>query len=198
MRRLELIRQPKLDYTTLIACIPLTLPDPSGRPIIIIKPRELQTTSSNELRCLLCTYMEGLCVRLQQLNFNHDVKEPPVLQYIVLFDMEGTSLSSAVRSHDLVELSVSLIIPQGWMEVLSVFKQYVLPMFPGMIAAGVCLSRCQLSAAAALRSMTTFSTDGSHHAVFVLNHTWHISSAWTFARHVSSSTALYHDYPNTD
>ena len=115
-----------------------------------------------------------------------------------LFDMEGTSLSSAVRSHGLVELSVSLIIPQGWMEVLSVFKQYVLPMFPGMIAAGVCLSRCQLLAAAALRSMTTFSTDGSHHVVFVLNYTWHISSAWTFARHVSSSTALYHDYPNTD
>ena len=97
MRRLELIRQPKLENTTLIACIPLTLPDPSGRPIIIIKPREPQTTSSNELRCLLCTYMEGLRVRLQQLNFNRDVKEPPILQYIAILDMEGTSFRSAVR-----------------------------------------------------------------------------------------------------
>ena len=139
MRRLELIRQPKLDIARFIVCLPLTSPDPFGRPIVIAKPRELQHTSSLDDQCLLCTCMEALRVRLQQLNFNRDVKEPPVLQYIFLLDMEGMSLSSAVRPYDPVGPSSSLIISQRWMEVLSTFKRHVLPIFPGMIAAGACL-----------------------------------------------------------
>lgn len=62
----------------------------------------------------------------------------------------------------------------------------------------VSLFGAELSEAAALRLMMLFHTDGSHHAVCVLNYTWHISGTWTFARHVSSSMAFQHGHPVSD
>lgn len=94
---MELGRTFNTDSIGFIACLPLTSPDPLGRPIIIIKPTVLQAISSSEIHRVLCACMEVLRIRLQQLNSKRDVKEPPVLQYIAVLDMEGTSFRSAVR-----------------------------------------------------------------------------------------------------
>ncbi|KAH9839140.1 CRAL/TRIO domain-containing protein [Rhodofomes roseus] len=115
--RLHPYSRPRIEPTPFLRCLPLTSVDPFGRPVIIVKPKELQF-SSPQLPFILRTCMEGLRVRFQQLNSKRDVKEPPVLQYIALLDMEGTTFVSP-----------------GWMEVISTFMQQVLPSFPGMLAA---------------------------------------------------------------
>ncbi|KAH9920156.1 CRAL-TRIO domain-containing protein [Fomitopsis serialis] len=115
--RLSPISRPRTDVAQFLRCLPLSSVDSFGRPIIVIRPKGLQL-SSPELPSILNTSMESLRVRLHQLNSKCDVREPPVLQYIALLDMEGVSITSA-----------------GRMDVISKFAQQILPAFPGMIAA---------------------------------------------------------------
>ncbi|KZT71723.1 CRAL/TRIO domain-containing protein [Daedalea quercina L-15889] len=117
LHRLEIVHVQRKDIAPFLRCVPLTSVDPFGRPIVIVTPTKLQL-SPDQLPHILRNCMEALRVRLQQLNFKRDVKQPPVLQHIVLLDMEGMSVASA-----------------GWMETVSTFAQQILPAFPGMLAA---------------------------------------------------------------
>lgn len=72
MRRLELLRRPKMDSKGFVICLPPTSLDPFGRPTIIIKPTKLQSDPSLELQYFLCACMEALRARLQQHNSERD------------------------------------------------------------------------------------------------------------------------------
>ncbi|TBU48149.1 CRAL/TRIO domain-containing protein [Dichomitus squalens] len=112
--------------TSFIRCLPTNVRDPFGRPIIVVKLCDL-LGSLHDVRSALINYMELLRLHLYTLNNQQQEsaqgRERPILQYIVLVDIDRIPMQS-VQCVDLITWFIYELIPR----------------FPGMLAAALILN----------------------------------------------------------
>ncbi|OBZ70667.1 hypothetical protein A0H81_09354 [Grifola frondosa] len=101
-------------------CLPANARDPFGRPILVLKLAHV-LGSTTDSKNVFIHYMELLRLHLEQLNSvrkDEEMATQPVLQYVVLLDIQGISMQ-CVQNVDTV----------SW------YVHELLPRFPGMLAA---------------------------------------------------------------
>ncbi|KAF8740198.1 hypothetical protein AX14_008379 [Amanita brunnescens Koide BX004] len=112
--RLSNLRSPLEQITTnFLQCLPSHIMDPFDRPIIVLKMVAFNQ-ASDAIRPWVLHVFELLRLNLERLNGN--VGTNPVLQYIVLLDLDGLLLQN---------LNIELV---AWT------IREVIPRFPGMLA----------------------------------------------------------------
>ncbi|KAF5380370.1 hypothetical protein D9615_004739 [Tricholomella constricta] len=99
--------------TPVLHCLPENAHDPFGRPILLVEVLPLDVTS-DALKPKIVQTFERLRRHLRNLNASATTTSP-ILQYIVLLDLQGLSL----KSFDI--------------EVLSWTIREIIPRFPGML-----------------------------------------------------------------
>ncbi|KAK2464172.1 hypothetical protein APHAL10511_003629 [Amanita phalloides] len=104
---------PRHAATNFLQCLPSSILDPFDRPIIILKMVDFNQTFDGIKPWILQTF-ESLRINLERLNDN--VRVNPVLQYMVLLDLEG------------------LLFQNINIELIAWTLREVIPRFPGMLA----------------------------------------------------------------
>ncbi|KAF8629903.1 hypothetical protein AX15_003255 [Amanita polypyramis BW_CC] len=99
--------------TNFLQCLPFSILDPFDRPIIVVKMTAFNQ-ASDTIKPWILQAFELLRINLKRLNGN--ARENPVLQYIVLLDLEGLLLQN---------LNIELVV---WT------LREIIPRFPGMLA----------------------------------------------------------------
>ena len=81
----------------ILHCLPSSVSDPFGRPIIVLKVSALAAEHSTDtFKHLLMPTIDHLQVNLKKLNASQKRTERPILQYIVLLDLAGGSIQHVV------------------------------------------------------------------------------------------------------
>lgn len=84
----------------LLHCLPADVCDPFGRPIIVLKISGLKDTGgSDNFKRLLIPMMDRLQRHLRELNSDDKKENRPILQYVILLDLEDVSMQDVVRGH---------------------------------------------------------------------------------------------------
>ena len=86
--------------SALILCLPTSVRDPFGRPILILKLAPLSDSTEN-FKKMLIHNMELLRLLLVHMNKPQCSVSRPVLQYVALLDISGATLNNAVSSYSL-------------------------------------------------------------------------------------------------
>ncbi|EJF65029.1 CRAL/TRIO domain-containing protein [Dichomitus squalens LYAD-421 SS1] len=110
--------------TSFIRCLPTNVRDPFGRPIVVVKLCDL-LGPSHDVRSALIHYMELLRLHLHTLNHQQETahgRERPILQYIVLMDIDRMPMQSQA------------------VDLITWFLYELIPRFPGMLAAAFILN----------------------------------------------------------
>ena len=82
---------------SLLHCLPSSVSDPFGRPIILLKVSALAAEhGTDEFKKLLMPTIDRLQVHLKELNESERRKERPILQYIVLLDLAEVPIHRVV------------------------------------------------------------------------------------------------------
>lgn len=119
----------------LLHCLPSEIRDPFKRPIIILKVSDLAAENGKEdLKNLLMPTIDRLQVHLKELNKSADHKVP-LLQYVILLDLDDVSMQSMVRNTYCLQLFYVDLMRQD-INLITWAMREVIPHFPGMIAAG--------------------------------------------------------------
>ncbi|GBE80468.1 CRAL-TRIO domain-containing protein [Sparassis latifolia] len=106
--------------TSLLRCFPSAACDPFGRPIVLLKLATM-TEALGDVRQSIINSMEILRLHLMKVNVKVSTEDPvprPVLQCVMLLDVDGVSL------HNLQRLDLAT-----W------YIYELMPRFPGMLAA---------------------------------------------------------------
>ncbi len=92
--RLSNLRSPLEQTTTnFLQCLPSSILDPFDRPVIVLKMMAFNQ-ASDAIKPLVLHVFELLRLNLERLN--NDARMNPVLQYVVILDLEGSLLQNLV------------------------------------------------------------------------------------------------------
>ena len=83
-----------------LTCLPPHCRDPFGRPIIVVRLGKL-LDGVEDIKSILVYTVELLRLHLARLNdavLKEEHGARPILQYVALFDIEGTTINSMVRN----------------------------------------------------------------------------------------------------
>jgi retinaldehyde-binding protein 1 len=91
----------------ILHCLPSSVSDPFGRPIIVLKVSALAAEhSTDDFKLLLMPTINHLQLHLKELNALEERKERPILQYVVLLDLAEVSIQHVVCKLAFVTLIV--------------------------------------------------------------------------------------------
>ena len=91
----------------ILHCLPSSVSDPFGRPIIVLKVSALAAEhSTDDFKHLLMPTINHLQLHLKELNALEERKERPILQYVVLLDLAEVSIQHVVCKLAFVTLIV--------------------------------------------------------------------------------------------
>lgn len=80
-----------------LRCLPSSVSDPFGRPIILLQVGALANEhSTDDFKHLLMPTIYHLQSHLKKLNALEEQKQKPIFQYIVLLDLAGVSIQHLV------------------------------------------------------------------------------------------------------
>jgi retinaldehyde-binding protein 1 len=81
----------------IIHCLPSSVSDPFGRPIIVLKVSALVAEyTADTFKLLLLSTIDRLQAHLKKLNTSRDRKGRPIFQYIVMLDLADVSIQHVV------------------------------------------------------------------------------------------------------
>lgn len=82
----------------LLHCLPSEIRDPFQRPILVLKVSDLATENGKkDFKNLLIPTIDRLQAHLKELNASI-ANKVPLLQYVVLLDLDDVSMQSMVRN----------------------------------------------------------------------------------------------------
>jgi hypothetical protein len=85
----------------ILRCLPSSVSDPFGRPIVVLKVSALAAEhSTDDFKHLLMPTINHLQTNLKNLNAIKERKERPVFQYIILLDLADVSIQHVVCELD--------------------------------------------------------------------------------------------------
>ncbi|KAJ3555644.1 hypothetical protein NM688_g2461 [Phlebia brevispora] len=99
-------------------CLPTTVHDPFGRPIVVLNVASICSAPS-DIKSSFIHNMELLRMHLVHLNELQFAVSRPILQYVALLDIRGISFNNAQQN----------------IELFNWFVRELLPRFPGMLGA---------------------------------------------------------------